>query len=140
MSEHVDETDGAGTGRTTALQTTATELATIRAQLASAEKNAGIWRGLGTVAAGLAITLGGAALNTAQTAAVDHVRVDRLERTELAREDRIERLVETQSRQAEALARQASTLEQMDRVLSEVRTDVRELRAEARREHAGDRR
>lgn len=130
-----DDQDSPGTGRTRALAEPGTrsaenalDLAAIKATLAASDRTASIWRGLGSLAATIAIAIAGWALALAQQAAVDHVRVERLEQVETGRSDRIERLVEEQGRQR-------AVLEQMQETLREVREDLRDL---ARRNPGAD--
>ena len=125
----LDDIPDTGTARTRAAQAhepgthsseNAIDLAAIKATLSAADRTAAIWRGLGSLAATVAITIAGWALSLAQQAAVDHVRVERLEAVESGRADRIERLVEEQGRQR-------AVLEQMQETLREVREDLRDL-------------
>ena len=111
----------------------AIDLAAIRAQLDAQASSAATWRWAGGIAAAIAISIGGAALALAQQAAVDHVRVDRLEAQERAAADRGERLLEAQTRTI-------AQLEQLQQTVADLRQDVRDLRGDERRNEEGGRR
>ena len=111
----------------------ASDLAAIRAQLDAQASSAATWRWAGGIAAAIAISIGGAALALAQQAAVDHVRVDRLEAQERAAADRGERLLEAQTRTI-------AQLEQLQQTVADLRQDVRDLRGDERRNEEGGRR
>lgn len=139
MSDEHDLSDS-GTGRARALApesspqsaANAIDLAAIRAQLDAQASSAATWRWAGGIAAALALSLGGWALALAQQAAVDHVRVDRLEAQERDAADRGERLLEAQTRTI-------AQLEQLQQTVADLRADVRELRDERRSDEGGRR-
>lgn len=138
MSDEHDLSDR-GTGRTRAYEApspqsaaNAVDLAAIRAQLDAQASSAATWRWAGGIAAALALSLGGWALALAQQAAVDHVRVDRLEAQERDAADRGERLLEAQTRTI-------AQLEQLQQTVADLRADVRELRDERRDDEGGRR-
>ncbi len=138
MMDDADDREDRGTGRTRALAARADteqalDLAAIKATLAAADRAAAIWRGLGSIAATIAIAIAGWALALAQQAAVDHVRVDRLEAQERAAADRGDRLLEAQTRTI-------AQLEQLQQTVADLRQDVRDLRGDERRNEDGGRR
>lgn len=136
-----DEREDRGTGRVRALSgpetspqsaANAIDLAKISATLEAQASSATTWRWAGGIAAALALSLGGWALALAQQAAVDHVRVDRLEAQERDAADRGERLLEAQTRTI-------AQLEQLQQTVADLRADVRELRDERRDDEGGRR-
>jgi hypothetical protein len=110
------------------------DLAAIREAQAKQAGAATFARAVGGAMGALAITMAGFALDLASQAAVDHSRVDRLEAQERANGDRLERMLEAQTRTI-------AQLEQLQTTVADLRHDVRELRgAERRNEDDGGRR
>lgn len=110
------------------------DLAAIREVQAKQAGAATIARAVGGAMGALAITMAGFALDLASQAAVDHSRVDRLEAQERAVGDRMERLIEAQTRTI-------AQLEQLQQTVADLRADVRELRGvERRNDDTGGRR
>lgn len=109
------------------------DLAAIREAQARQAGAATIARAVGGAMGALAITMAGFALDLASQAAVDHSRVDRLEAQERANGDRMERMLEAQTRTI-------AQLEQLQSTVADLRTDVRDLRGQQRTNDEGERR
>lgn len=75
------------------------------------EGAARVWRMLGATAAGVAITLGGAALSLAWQASGDHERLDRLERDVAAAEVRADARAEASRERLEEIATRTTRIE-----------------------------
>lgn len=148
MSEEV-ETEGEPTARTAAIyvagnrgdvKALAHELSQLRGAVVALSKTehqregaARVWRALGTIAATVAITLGGWALALGQEAAVDHERLNRNVADVSAHEARLDEQRRTLSEVERDAAASDATQNALAQAVNELTAEVRTLRSELSR-------
>lgn len=135
----MDEPDETLTGRTSAIRDAGTrgdvrELARqVEALVRASERQTGasrVWRALGGIAAGVALSIAGWALTLAQTAAVDHERVDALAAVDARHDERIDAVASEVAEVRREVVSTSATLVEVRAALVDVRDELRALRRE----------